>query len=159
MVAHIEKTGSDYSAHAVCGHQFSRLSKHGICTLMRIDRDTILYILLTLIFLAYKIFEIYNPAIAFLHTYLEDLVAIPLILKTALIIVQTVVGRKSRIEISVSKTLIITGLFSVYYELLLPAFNDQFYSDPWDVICYFIGALFFLRFLRRNNGVSMSNLS
>lgn len=126
---------------------------------MRIERDIILFILLTLIFLAYKLIETIYPAIPFLHTYLEDLVAIPLILKTALIIVQGIIGRKKTIEISASEILIITGLFSVYYELLLPTFNEQFYSDPLDVICYFIGALFFMRFLRRNNGVSMSNLS
>lgn len=126
---------------------------------MRLGRDTKLYILLTLIFLAYKIIETIYPAIPFLHTYLEDLVAIPLILKTALIIVQAAAGRKRIIEISLSEILIITGLFSVYYELLLPALNDQFYSDPWDVICYYIGALFFMRFMRRNNGVSMSNLT
>jgi hypothetical protein len=159
LAAFIEKTGSDYSAHALRGHQFSGLSKHGICTLMRLGRDTILYILLTLIFLAYKIFEIHYPAIPFLHTYLEDLLAIPLILKTAMIIIQGTIERKKTIEISAWEILIITGLFSVYYELILPAFNDQFYSDPLDVICYYIGALFFMRFLRRNNGVSMSNLT
>lgn len=88
-----------------------------------------------------------NSLPTFFHNYFEDLIAVPIVLKTALLSVQLL--RKSwrnfvfkRLEI-----ICITALFSIYFEWILPYFNAAFTADHLDLICYGIGAWFYMLIL------------
>ena len=39
-----------------------------------------------------------------------------------------------------------TTLFSIYFELLLPQYSANYVRDPFDVLCYFVGAIAFALF-------------
>gem|GEM_PF-560978 len=114
---------------------------------MRLGNDIWIYGALVVLFFIYKIVEVFHPDLPFAHAYLEDLIAIPLVLKTALLAVQQVRGKWSSYTLSTAEAIVITVLFSAYFEWMLPARNPLFTADVWDVLCYGIGCAFFLLWL------------
>lgn len=102
-----------------------------------------LYGLCLTLFAAYKLFEIYNPAIPFLHTHLEDILALPIILKSALLTIHVLLPKYRHYVIPLRDSLFILVAFSLYYELYLPAMDPRFTADIWDVLCYVAGLFIF----------------
>ena len=98
---------------------------------------------------AYKLWETVDPATPFLHAYFEDLIAIPVILGIALFMTQWLLKKWRSYTISLRDLILLTVVFSLYFEVILPRFNAHFSSDLVDVGCYALGTIFFARFLNR----------
>ena len=111
--------------------------------------DLLLYALLVLTFFAYKVYELFHPATIFMHAYLEDLLALPLVLKTGLLSVQWINKRWRSFVLSQREVLVITCLFSVYFEWLMPRSTTAFTADGWDVVCYAAGSAAFLFWMNK----------
>lgn len=101
------------------------------------------YILLVLSALTYKYFELSDAAIPWFHAYFEDLLAIPLILKTALLTVQLLRTQWRAFTMTGTEIALITILFAIYFEAMLPLFKASYTADPWDLMCYATGAFFY----------------
>lgn len=98
--------------------------------------------MLCALFLVYKTYEteIESNLLTF---YFEDLIALPIILKTALLLIQSISKSWRFYRISLRDLLIITLLFSLYYEGILPILSENFTADWLDLVCYFIGSASF----------------
>lgn len=80
--------------------------------------------------------------------YAEDLLCIPLLLSLTLL---TVRYWKYNYRFQLSKVMLIfiVGYVSWVFEWILPKLSSHFTADPYDVLCYCIGALFFFRFQQK----------
>ncbi len=87
--------------------------------------------------------------IPFIHSYLDDLLAMPVILGTTLQIFRWIY--KNGISYIFTKTQIVIGTayISFLFEVLLPQWSDRYTADPWDVLCYGLGAVYFYFFINR----------
>lgn len=83
------------------------------------------------------------------RNYFEDLLALPIILSSALLAIQWFVPGQRGYTLSRIDLLVITLLFSIYFEAVLPVFNPAFTSDGVDVLCYVTGAYLFASYLNR----------
>jgi len=101
------------------------------------------YGLLILTFLSYKWFESQASLPPFFHSYFEDLLAMPIFLKTALILIQSFSDKWKKNTILKRDIVIITLLTGAYFELILPLFDHRFTNDPIDFLAYSFGSLFF----------------
>jgi hypothetical protein len=77
-----------------------------------------------------------------LFSYLDDLLCLPLTLYFILA-VQRLYFRNQGIIIPISHILFAIAAFTVYFELVLPAFSKTYTADVLDVVAYSIGALAF----------------
>ncbi|MDP4662389.1 MAG: hypothetical protein NWS74_01895 [Salibacteraceae bacterium] len=108
-----------------------------------------IYGLLILAFLSYKWFESRASLPPFFHSYFEDLLAMPIFLKTALILIQSFNDKWKKNIILKRDIIIITLLTGAYFELILPVFDHRFTNDPIDLLAYSLGSLFFAFFLNK----------
>ncbi|NQV53732.1 MAG: hypothetical protein HQ500_11140 [Flavobacteriales bacterium] len=118
-----------------------------------------LYLVLVLAAGSYKFVELYDATIPLLHSYLEDLLALPIILGTALIAVQLLLPGNRNFIITRRDLLIILFLFTLYFEGVLPYFNESFTADPFDILCYFAGAWIFKTYMNRALPIKNSPLA
>lgn len=118
--------------------------------------DPWIYIILCLSFIGYKLVEPSYPSIPFFHTYFEDILAIPIILKSALIIINNLSRRYIHYKIKGIDVLIILVFFSIYFEWYLPRVDQRFTADVFDILCYSIGAVFFA--LKMNQPITLNQL-
>jgi len=93
--------------------------------------------------------ELMYSNLPWLHSYLEDLIALPVILGCALTAVQIARKRWQSFVIPKRDLVLITIAFAFYFEVVLPKFSDRFTQDPWDALCYVLGAGFFYTFINR----------
>jgi len=99
----------------------------------------------TLLAVLYKCIE-YSGLVAipsWASSYLEDLLAIPVILFIAEYSVQKLHHSWSTYRISKVDVTVVVICFAVYFEALLPCFSNNFTSDPIDVVCYTAGGFLF----------------
>lgn len=91
-----------------------------------------------------KIQDIYIP---FIHAYLDDLIAIPVVLGITLQVFRWIHPLKNTFVFS--KTQIAVGFiyFSFLFEFALPKWSINYTADLWDVLCYGIGAMIFYNFI------------
>ncbi len=143
-----EAPGSTYSACLVWHCGLSRLPHHRICSL-RITRDIWLYALCLVLFSGYKVAEVFNPGIPYLHAFLEDLVALPIVLKTAQLIIRVFIPHQRQYMIPTRDAIVIAVLFALYYEVLLPRTDARFTADVLDLVCYAAGLRAYLRWMNR----------
>ena len=116
---------------------------------LNLRHDIIIYILLCVGFFAYKLMELSYPAIPFLHAYFEDLIALPIVLKTALLTGQSLRKPWRSYVFGKVELAVITVLFALYFEWILPSYNPLFTTDALDFLCYGLGTLVFWRWLNR----------
>lgn len=109
--------------------------------------DFSLYALLCVGFLIFKLIEKQVDLSILWSGYFEDLIAIPIILKSSLLVVQLCSSRYNNFRIKNTDLAIIFIAFSLYFELALPYFDTRFTADLMDVFCYGIGAVFFSAFM------------
>ncbi|WP_228527768.1 magnesium citrate secondary transporter [Pararhodonellum marinum] len=85
--------------------------------------------------------------IPYVHAYLDDLLAMPVILGITLQVFRWIHPQKSLFVFT--KTQVIVGVIyiSLIFEVFLPYLSDRYTRDLWDVLCYFIGAGLFYRFI------------
>lgn len=87
--------------------------------------------------------------IQFIDSYLDPLLFLPILLHLVLWERRVLFGLDSLHVLSWQGILTITALVSVLAEYFFPLWSANFTRDYWDVLCYFIGGVFFGAFLNR----------
>jgi len=114
------------------------------------SKDILIYLGLILLAGLYKVAEFSFGSVPYLNSYFEDLMALPLLLKSSLLVVQYSNQLWSTLVLDKTEIIAITLIFSTYFEAILPYFDLRFTADPLDVPCYFIGAWFYSIFLNKS---------
>lgn len=78
----------------------------------------------------------------FTRNYLDDLLAMPIILYIAQVMMRIVYKNKG-MKLDVTMHLYGFALVSIAFEWILPKYFDHLTSDYWDIACYAIGTLAF----------------
>ena len=78
-----------------------------------------------------------------INNYLNDLLCMPIVLKICQFAVRFI-KKDKYITIPIKISFTLTLLYAMYFEFLLPKFNNRYTADAIDVILYFMGLLFFL---------------
>lgn len=84
--------------------------------------------------------EVFYPKL--LKYYLGDLLCMPIVLCTSLILMSIIYFKKYA-RFSIIQIALATALFSLYFELLLPSLDSAYFRDPLDILCYAIGGVFY----------------
>lgn len=77
-----------------------------------------------------------------LHTHLDDLLCLPIVL-TLILIAQRLYFKNAHYTHPKRHLLIALLLFSVVFEWMLPMLSGRYTSDPLDIAAYTVGALLF----------------
>ncbi|MBC5994168.1 hypothetical protein [Pontibacter cellulosilyticus] len=77
-----------------------------------------------------------------LHTHLDDLLCLPVVL-TLILAAERVYFRNPYFVLPRTYTISTALLFSLVFELLLPVLHAKYTSDIWDVAAYGVGAAIF----------------
>jgi hypothetical protein len=103
-----------------------------------------------LIFAANQILERYFKLfIPLAHSYLDDLLAIPVILGITLQIYRKIHPRKDAFSFTKMQILVAVIYVSVVFEWILPRFSTIYTSDILDICCYFAGGVYFFFLINR----------
>lgn len=87
-----------------------------------------------------KSFGIFIP---WVHEYLDDLLAIPVILGITLQIYRWIHPLKGNFKFKKEHIFVAFLYVSVVFEGFLPWYSEQYVRDFWDILCYALGALVF----------------
>ncbi len=87
-----------------------------------------------------RYFELFIPII---HSYLDDLLAIPVILGITLQIYRKIHPQKDAFSFTKKQILVAVIYVSIVFELILPYFSSTYTSDIYDAVCYTLGAIYF----------------
>lgn len=93
-----------------------------------------------------KIEGIYLP---FVHAYLDDILAMPVVLGITLQVFQWIHPQRAKFRFTPVQVLVGWLYFSFLFEFLLPKWSDIYVSDPLDVLMYGLGSLLFYRLINR----------
>lgn len=104
---------------------------------------------LLFLFSGYKIIELYNPSIPFFHSYLEDILAMPIFLKTSQLILQCSFHNYRNFTLNQFDIVLLTGAVSIYFEAYLPSIDVRFTQDLLDVFAYTIRAGIFFKWMNK----------
>jgi hypothetical protein len=149
MVAHVSESASATRATRILRtHCLPHLPKHRFRTLKWRSHISI-YLAFAIAFVAYKSLEFHSLSNQILRAYFEDLLALPLVLKTALLLTQASFKNYRRFYVKWGEGLVILTLFSLYFEALLPQLDSRFTADPVDVFCYCAGLVVFMLWLNK----------
>lgn len=83
-----------------------------------------------------------NP-IPFVNNWLTDLVFIPLIAHFAFCFGFLLLDLKKGFSFPMAQLLALAFMCSIFFEVLSPKYTDYNTADIFDVVCYFLGALFY----------------
>ena len=83
------------------------------------------------------------------HAYLDDLLALPVILTLVVAVQRQWVYRNPRYILSKFQVIFAVVYVAVLFEGLLPALSASYTRDAWDVVAYAVGAGIFYRFINR----------
>lgn len=83
----------------------------------------------------------------FLHSYLDDLLAMPVVLGITLQIFRWIYPGKNPMIFTKKQVIIGVVYFGVLFEGLLPAWSPVYVADPLDLVCYGIGSIYFWIFI------------
>ncbi len=85
----------------------------------------------------------------FLNSYLDDFLAIPIVLGGILVLFRKYIFKTSNYTFSTFQVWSIVLIFSFYFEVLAPMLKPEFTSDWVDVLCYFLGGFVFQLLLNK----------
>jgi hypothetical protein len=89
-------------------------------------------------------FEVYIP---YIHSYLDDLLAMPVILGITLQVYRWIHPLKDKFVFTKIHIIVGVAYFSILFEVLLPLWSPIYTADWFDILCYIFGALVFYRFI------------
>jgi hypothetical protein len=87
-----------------------------------------------------KVLNLYLP---WVHAYLDDLLAMPVVLGITLQIYRWIHPKKEKFVFTNWQIFIGFAYFSFLFEILIPKWSTNFTADFRDVICYGLGAIIF----------------
>ena len=77
-----------------------------------------------------------------MNNYFNDLLCMPIVLKICQFAIRYIKGDDQR-KVPIFLQIGLTIYYSIYFEYLLPQFNDRYTTDKLDIIFYFLGLLLF----------------
>lgn len=83
--------------------------------------------------------------VPFVHEYLDDLLAMPVVLGISLQVFRWISSLKEMFVFTKIQIFVAVAYFAFLFEFLLPMLSPVYTRDFWDVVCYGIGAVFFHR--------------
>jgi hypothetical protein len=104
--------------------------------------NPILFAVFALVFVANYILQHFEISSNFSRNYLDDLLAMPVILYLAQLLMRWIYRRP---ELVLDNLMLLDGflMVSLSFEWILPKYYMHLTADFWDVICYAIGTLAF----------------
>lgn len=78
------------------------------------------------------------------NNYLNDFLCMPIVLKVCLYGVRFIKSEK-RIQLPLLLQILLTLLFIIYFEGVLPISHERYTADYLDIIAYTLGLIFFIR--------------
>lgn len=105
-------------------------------------------IVLLFVFLINQLVERSGIYIPIIHSYLDDLLAVPLTLAMTRFIMffihtETFTSLYTSLQVG-----IVVAMFSAYFEWYLPSRYDVHHRDFFDIICYALGGVYYMEFLQ-----------
>jgi hypothetical protein len=94
-------------------------------------------------FLGFKAVETNAWIPMLFHSYFEDIIATPIVLFSALLFIRWIFPEHRSYRISTRQIIVVTTLFALHFELVMPAVSNRFVSDPIDILAYVIGSSLF----------------
>jgi len=86
----------------------------------------------------------------FLNSYLDDFLAIPIVLGGILVLFRKFIFKSSLYTFSAFQIWSVVLIFSFYFEVLAPILKPEFTADWVDVFCYFLGGFVFQFWLNKS---------
>jgi hypothetical protein len=105
-----------------------------------------LFLISALLFLSNQILERVGVFIPFIHSYLDDLLCMPVTLSIALFMQQKLAGDSS-FTFSKIRVVAVVMFYAIFFELWLPLNSSAYTSDIMDVAAYGVGGMVFYFFL------------
>jgi hypothetical protein len=104
--------------------------------------NLLLFAVFALVFVANYILQHFEISSNFSRNYLDDLLAMPVILYLAQLLMRWIYRRP---ELVLDNLMLLDGflMVSLSFEWILPKYYMHLTADFWDVICYAIGTLAF----------------
>src|SRR5690606_12085118 len=87
-----------------------------------------------------KVQQIFIP---FVHSYLDDLMVMPVVLGLTLQIFRWIHPLKEKFSFTKIQIMVAVVYFSILFEGILPLWSNLYTRDLWDVVFYSIGAIGF----------------
>jgi hypothetical protein len=107
-----------------------------------------IFILSCVLFLSHQLIQKgFDVHIPFVHSYLDDLLVMPVILTLILVERRKFYGWGEDFIFSAPVTASLVLVFSLIFELIFPYFSAKFTFDWWDFVVYAIGGFIFYRYL------------
>jgi hypothetical protein len=110
------------------------------------------FLLFCTLFTGNKMLEINGVFIPFVHAYMDDLICLPVILNIILFLFRKFIYPDDQYCFPLFFILSALLMFSLAFEVLLPLRSDAYTADPWDILAYSLGGIFF--HFRFNTGIS-----
>ncbi len=79
----------------------------------------------------------------FLNSYLDDFLALPIVLGGILVLFRKYIFKTSNYTFSTFQVWSVVLIFSFYFEVLAPMLKPEFTADWVDVLCYSLGGFVF----------------
>jgi hypothetical protein len=95
------------------------------------------------LFCSNKILEMNGFFIPFIHAYMDDLICLPVILNITLFLFRKFIYRDDQYCFPLFFILSALLMFSLAFEALLPLSSAAYTADPWDILAYSLGGIFF----------------
>ncbi|RYD71058.1 MAG: magnesium citrate secondary transporter [Sphingobacteriales bacterium] len=110
-----------------------------------------LFLAFLLLFLLDQTLEKNGIFLPFIHSYLDDICFVPVLLSLASAIMSIVLFGKNASKFSYRLSLfqIISAVIyaAALFEIILPKYALKYTSDPWDLLAYAVGTVIFILFI------------
>jgi hypothetical protein len=93
--------------------------------------------------LMYMMQHLSIPLPTLINNHLNDLLCMPIVLKICQYVVRHI-RNDTAVQIPIRIALTLTLFYALYFELILPKFNERYTADMIDVGLYSIGFVFFI---------------
>ncbi|MFN3951373.1 MAG: hypothetical protein ACK4KT_03105 [Thermaurantimonas sp.] len=103
---------------------------------------------LVLIFILNQLLERLGIYVPFVHSYLDDLIAVPITLAITRFIMYYLHRPTYETLFTPFHLVSVVFMFSIYFEWYLPSRYAFHHRDYFDVVCYAFGGLFYYALLR-----------
>jgi hypothetical protein len=114
-----------------------------------------LFIISVLLFLLNQILERAGVFLPYIHSYLDDLLCMPVTLTIALFLQQKFTRSPAYI-FSKNHVVVVVIFYAIFFEVWLPKQSAHYTSDPLDAIAYAAGGLVFYFFINNSFKISVN---
>ena len=109
-----------------------------------------LFLLSTIVLIIHQITQkIYDIRIPLLDNYGDDFFAMPFIL--TLFTIEQYIWKRRTTTLSIFEIGVFTMIFGVFFEFIVPLFNNNYTKDYWDFAAYVLGSFAFVLFSNKVN--------